>query len=215
MMYIRAGARKKFDFKSVPCVVLCTSDHKNYRLHDFNSCKFVIARNVVFDENKFPFKESRVNYDIPEAPQSSDTSVFVDLTDFSSLNDTYHLSYSDSPDRSDHDAQTGSDEGNANDFSTPERARRYLSLEHHALSRLTYRASVCHDKVSTAPPEKQCHGAVEDKDSPTLSRAMKSPNIEHWIETISEELESLNEAQTWEQSAMHLLENVFFLPSLF
>jgi Integrase core domain len=32
MIHVRAGARKKLDVKSVPCVVLCTLDHKNYRL---------------------------------------------------------------------------------------------------------------------------------------------------------------------------------------
>jgi Integrase core domain/GAG-pre-integrase domain len=57
MMHARTGALKKLDVKSVPCVVLCTLDHKNYRLYDLNSRKIVIARNMVFDENKFPFKE--------------------------------------------------------------------------------------------------------------------------------------------------------------
>jgi hypothetical protein len=68
MMYVRAGARKKLDGKSVPCVVLCTLDHKNYRMYDFNSRKVVIARNKVFDENKFLFTEPGAKYDIHEPP---------------------------------------------------------------------------------------------------------------------------------------------------
>jgi hypothetical protein len=185
MMHVHSGARKNLDVKSVPCVVLCTLDHKNYRLYDFKSRKVVIARNVVFNENKFPSKEPGANYDILEALQSSDTSVSVDLTDFLSLNESDDPSHSNSPDYSDRDAQTSSEEDKANDLSTPKHSRRYPSWEHHAPSRLTYHASVFHGKGSTAPPEMPCHGAVEDQDSPSLSQAMKSPNKEHWIEAIS------------------------------
>jgi hypothetical protein len=46
--------------------------------------------------------------------------------------------------------------------------------------------------------EKQCHIAFEDLDSPTLKQALKPSSKENWIEAISEEFESLQEADTWD-----------------
>jgi hypothetical protein len=37
-----------------------------------------------------------------------------------------------------------------------------------------------------------------DDDSPTLKQALKSAKRELWIQAISEELESLNQARTWD-----------------
>jgi hypothetical protein len=56
MVHMHAGARKKLDMKSVPCVLLCTLDHKNYRMFDLKSKSVRVTRNVAFSENKFPLK---------------------------------------------------------------------------------------------------------------------------------------------------------------
>ena len=52
--------------------------------------------------------------------------------------------------------------------------------------------------IPTQSHEKRCHIAVEDLDSPTLKQALKSSSKEHWVEAISEEFESLQEADTWD-----------------
>jgi hypothetical protein len=67
--------------------VIPALDQKRYRRYDFR--KVVNARYVVFDEKKLPFKEPGASYDSPEA-HSSDTSVSVDLTEFSSLDESDH-----------------------------------------------------------------------------------------------------------------------------
>jgi hypothetical protein len=68
-------------------------------------------------------------------------------------------------------------------------------------SRLVYIANetayICHE-VIPKQSKKHCHIAVEDLDSPTLKQALKSSSKENWIEVISEEFESLQEADTWD-----------------
>jgi hypothetical protein len=57
--------RKKLDNKSIPCILLSTLEHGNYRVYDLATKKVYVSRHVVFSETDFPAcivtKKSRVD----------------------------------------------------------------------------------------------------------------------------------------------------------
>jgi hypothetical protein len=57
--------RKKLDSKSIPCILLATLEHGNYRVYDLATKKVYVSRHVVFSETEFPAcivtKKSRVD----------------------------------------------------------------------------------------------------------------------------------------------------------
>jgi hypothetical protein len=95
---------------------------------------------------------------------------------------------------------------------------RYPTRSRQPPSRLAYianeTANICHGVIPTQSHEKRCRIAVEDLDSPTLKQALKSSSKEQRAEAISEEFQSLQEADTWDIVFTHLLESVFSLPNL-
>jgi hypothetical protein len=46
--------RKKLDSKSIPCILLTTLEHGNYRVNDMATKKVYVGRHVVFSETEFP-----------------------------------------------------------------------------------------------------------------------------------------------------------------
>jgi hypothetical protein len=44
MVHVHAGARKKLDLKSMPCVLLCILDGRNYRMYDLNTQEVLVPR---------------------------------------------------------------------------------------------------------------------------------------------------------------------------
>jgi hypothetical protein len=74
MVHVHAGARQKLDLKSIPCVLLCTLDGRNYRMYDPNTQKVLVSRNIVFTEHKFPLKEGNEIHLLEDAAIDSDES---------------------------------------------------------------------------------------------------------------------------------------------
>jgi Reverse transcriptase (RNA-dependent DNA polymerase)/gag-polypeptide of LTR copia-type/GAG-pre-integrase domain/Integrase core domain len=187
MMHI--GSQKKLDVKSLSCVLLCTLEHRNYRLYDINNRKIVISRNVTFDENEFPFKRLNESNDMIEPSVTYGDDMTNESTDtLSSINPNDKESSTDS--------ESSQEEPDLPNETTSD--RRYPSRERQPPSRYAYSATVCHQKHPEPATEDKCHSAQEDLDTPTLKQALNSPHREQWIEAISEEMESLNEAQTWD-----------------
>jgi hypothetical protein len=46
--------RKKLDRKSIPCILIVTLEHGNYRVYDLATKKVYVSRHVVFSETEFP-----------------------------------------------------------------------------------------------------------------------------------------------------------------
>jgi hypothetical protein len=74
MVHVHAGARNKLEIKSIPCVLLCTLDGRNYRMYDPDTQKVLVSRNVLFTEHKFPLKEGSETHLLEDAAIDSDES---------------------------------------------------------------------------------------------------------------------------------------------
>jgi hypothetical protein len=46
--------RKKLDSMSIPCILLATLEHGNYRVYDLATKNVYVSRHVVFSETEFP-----------------------------------------------------------------------------------------------------------------------------------------------------------------
>lgn len=54
MAHLHENKRRKLDAKVLPCVLLRTMEHRNYRLLDLKNSQVNVARHVTFDEKRFP-----------------------------------------------------------------------------------------------------------------------------------------------------------------
>jgi hypothetical protein len=75
----RKGSQK-LSSKSTPCVLLCTLNHRNYRLYDLKARKVLTTRNVVFTENVFPAKSAYTPGESDFGDESSDSSSGSDIS---------------------------------------------------------------------------------------------------------------------------------------
>ena len=207
MVHVHAGARKKLDIKSIPCVLLCTLDGRNYRMYDPNTRKVLVSRNVVFTEHKFPLKEGNGTCLLEEDAIDSDGSYEIsDSKEFetnispSSTDESSNGEDEDLPENEEDSSESSAEDSESEQITRSQ--ARYPTRFRQPPSRLAYianeSANICHGVIPTQSHEKRCHIAVEDLDSPTLKQALKSSSKEHWVEAISEEFESLQEADTWD-----------------
>jgi hypothetical protein len=91
--HLRPYNTHKFDFRSKRCVFLGYSlNHKGYKCLDLSTNRMYIARNVVFDENTFPF--STTSSPSPSGP------TFLSIN-FHSLITEFHSTTTQSPQNSD------------------------------------------------------------------------------------------------------------------
>ena len=211
MVHVHAGARKKLDKKSIPCVLLCTLDGRNYRMYDPQTQKVMMTRNVVFSEDKFPLKTGKeietldilekeaINSDVSHDASSTTSDSQEEDYSISSQSTQEDYSQEDDDELLNEENSSGAEDSEEEQITPPH--RRYPARLRQPPSRLVYianeSANICHGVIPKESKEKQCHIAVEDLDSPTLKQALKSSSRENWIEAISEEFESLQEADTW------------------
>jgi hypothetical protein len=190
MVHVHAGAHKKLDKKSIPCVLLCTLDGRNYLMYDPKTQKVMVTRNVVFSEENFPLKPGTEidTLDIREE-EAIDSNVSHDAssTTSDSQKEEYNISSQSAQEGSSEDDEDElSDEGNSSKsgeeyYEKEENTlpnRRYPARLRQPPSRLVYianeAANICHGVMPKQSKGKQCHIAVEDLDSPTLKQALKS-----------------------------------------
>lgn len=70
--HLRTYNKHKFDFRSKPCVFLgYRSNHLGYRCLDYSTGRIYIARQVRFDESRFPFAETSILGSPPNQPSPS------------------------------------------------------------------------------------------------------------------------------------------------
>jgi hypothetical protein len=74
----RKGSQK-LSSKSTPCVLLCTLNHRNYRLYDLKTRKVLTTPNVLFTENAFPAKSANTPCESDLVDASSDSSSGLDI----------------------------------------------------------------------------------------------------------------------------------------
>jgi hypothetical protein len=99
---------------------------------------------------------------------------------------------------------------------------RYLSRKRNPPSRwgnwapsAQQTANVCHCVTPHPPVKHSCRATgLEEFDNSTLKQALRSSQKQQWIEAISEELESLLEAETWD-AVLHAPPGKRVFPSKF
>lgn len=217
--------RKKLHSKSDRCILLCTLDHGNYRLMSLRSGRVFECTHVRFDESNFPgaslgepagspevlsdavFEPSDVtDGDTDGSTSSGSTSEDDDADVASSSSDIQVDSESDSSgeggDSGEHD-DSQSSSAHVSPPSVP--VRRYPARQRNTTPALwrnsAHMASATPSTEKENPPllDASCHiASSNESDSPTLRQAMNSQNSEQWQTAIAEELQSLNDAGTWE-----------------
>jgi hypothetical protein len=82
--------RRKLDSKSIPCILLATFEHGNYRGYDLATKKVYVSRHVVFSETDFPAciltKKSRADYSESQSDYS-DSGISLGMGTHSSSGD--------------------------------------------------------------------------------------------------------------------------------
>jgi hypothetical protein len=131
-MYMRAHAR--LDKKSIPCVLLCTLDGRNYRMYDPKTQKVMVTRNVVFSEDNFPLKPGTEidTLDIlGEESIDSDVSHDASSTTSHSQRDDYNISSQSTQEGSSKDDEDElSDEENSSKSGAEDSEEEQITLPH-------------------------------------------------------------------------------------
>jgi hypothetical protein len=185
-------------------------DGRNYPMYDPKTQNVMVTHNVAFSEDKFPLKTGTEidTLDILEKEAIvSDVSHDASSTTSDSEKEDYNISSQSAHEGSfEDDEDELSDEENSSKSGAEDSEEEQLTLPHMRYparlrqppSRLVYianeAANICHGVTPKPSKEKQCHIAVEDLDSPTFKQALKSSSKENWIEAISDEFKSLQEA---------------------
>ena len=214
MVHLHESKRKKLDSKTKPCVLLRTLDHKNYRMYDIKSKRVIVSRHVTFTEDVFPENKDNINQELNE----SENNVEYELSEDSdtSYSEEYDSDTSTQSGPSDHaddddflsiqseaieqpDLEYNSDGSSDPNDKTDSKPVQISGHPYNLRERQHTSANICHEKTILPKNSIACHKpSSEDLDTPTLTKALRSDQSELWMQAISEEYESLLEAETWE-----------------
>lgn len=197
----------KFSPKAEECVFLGYEENvKGYRLWHLNKCKVIIAHHVVFDEEKFPFRETSSEalspnvvgqlFDHDEDIVSGDVERFQDLNLYEGgtcgnddiMHDIGGDDVSESPEVNQQDLTN-----DENEFPTVD------GLE------IPLRRS---KRISNQREHEQCDSCVNCigcnfsqklnvSDEPDVKDALNSDKSDKWLQAMNEEIANLVEKNTW------------------
>jgi hypothetical protein len=184
--FYRKGSQK-LSSKPTPCVLLCTLNHRNYRLYDLKARKVLTAWNALFTENIVPVKSANTPGESDLGDASSDSSSGSDISRIvvtGTDSESDDSSPSDSSDTQDLDVslttseeteieQSSSSDSESEDAESADQTSGheaagaeplYPSLEHNPPSRwgtwvpsARQTANVCHGVTPHPPVKHSCH----------------------------------------------------------
>ena len=227
-VHIDKDLRKKLDQKSEQAILLGNLGYGQYRIFLIDSETITKSKHVQFDEGKFPAKkidfshlcdfevEGDFDYEVKN-DTSNEGEITEDLavdTENTASNENSEETVTDlledvedSPETS-HVNSTSQQPQNSDGS-----ARRYPLRNRQPTNTEWFRAGVCHEKYTEPDTSKPCHKTTKINDTPTLKEALQRDDRDLWVQAISEELEALHKAKTWE--LVDRPKNVKVLPSQF